>query len=97
MARIKVNIEGLQANISAINQKIAELQGYNANLNNLLNQIDSSWEGAASEAYASKMRGYHSKAVEMISVLEEFKRYMQDAVTRFEQQDRDGASDIRAC
>jgi len=97
MARIKVNTEGLQANISAISEKIAELQGFNANLDSLLNQIDASWEGAASVAYAARMRRYYSKTVEMIGVLEEFRKYMQEASSKFEQQDSAGAAGIRAC
>ena len=97
MAEIKVNVEGLLNNKNIIEQKITELQSLNARLTQLLGRINDSWEGEASEQYIMKMLGYKQKADEMVEVLSEFKKYMLEAASKFDAQDKNGASKIRGC
>lgn len=97
MAEIRVDVEGLLSNKRAIEQKISELQSLNMRLEQLIHRIGDSWEGEASERYIEKMLGYKVKAEEMVAVLEEFKKYMEQAANTFAQKDRDGANRIRSC
>lgn len=95
MAQIRVNPEGLRQNASAISGKISELQSLNTRLTSLISSIDSSWDGEASQVYITTMSRYAEKARSMVDVLQELKRYMEQAASRFEQKDRDGANRIR--
>lgn len=97
MARIKINIDGLQQNRNAIDQKINELQALNARLDSLLSSIESTWDGAASQQYIASMTQKKAKAKEMVAVLQELRNYMSQASERFEQQDKSGAAKIRGC
>ena len=97
MADIKINIDGLRSNQRSIEQKIGDLEALNGRLEALLARIDSSWEGRASEAYISTMRGHKKKAEQMIGVLREFKSYMEQAAAKFESKDRSGAGRINGC
>ena len=97
MARIKVNVEGLRDSKKAIQDKVGELQSLNARLDRLLSDIESSWEGTASEKYINGMRQHNRKAEQMVHVLEEFERYMDTAAVCFEEKDKSSASRIRSC
>jgi WXG100 family type VII secretion target len=95
MANIKVDIAVLTKNSQQLSQQINELQLLNNRLDALLTQIDASWDGAASEKYISVMRQHMRKAESMVSVLTEFKNYMEKAASLFSNEDQSGASRIR--
>ena len=97
MGRIKINTDGLQSNIASMDQHIGQLEALNSQLESLINRIDESWEGDACNAYIASMTGRLQSAKQMISVLQEFRSYMQEAVNRFEEKDQQGASRIRGC
>ena len=97
MAEIRVNTDGLMSNKQAIEQRIIELEALNTKLAGLIERINDSWEGAASEQYIAKMRTYKMKAENMVEVLSEFKKYIEEAIAKFEHQDKSGASRIRGC
>lgn len=95
MAKIKVNAEMLRSNSNALNSKIQELTQMNQTLDSLMMRIGDSWDGDASNAYVNMMRNYKSKAEEMVSVLNEFKKYVDEAVNKFESTDQSAASRLR--
>ena len=97
MAKIKVNVDALRQNKTDIERRITELQNLNTSLDRLLSDIEGSWTGAASEKYIATMRQHKKKAEQMVNVLNQFKSYIEQAATRFEQKDKDGASKIRGC
>lgn len=85
----------LRSSSRDIESKIQELTELNSSLDTLLLRIGDSWEGSASEAYLNMMRNYANQAKEMISVLREFKSYIDNTVTKFESTDKSCASRIR--
>lgn len=95
MARIKVDVNGLRDNANKISQQIQTLESLNNRLDGLLNRVSDSWTGNASEQYIETMRLHKQKTQGMITVLQNFKGYMEQAATRFESVDHDGASRIR--
>ena len=95
MAKIKINSEGLRQNKQVIESKINELQALNGRLSELLQRINDSWKGAASRQYIATMMIYKKKAESMIGVLNEFKNYVDQAITQFEEKDKSGGSRIR--
>ena len=96
-AKIKADIDALLQNKFDIEKRIIELQSLNSNLDNLLSDIEASWTGAASKQYITTMRQHKIKTEQMVVVLNEFKGYINQAATEFEQQDKEGASKIRGC
>ena len=95
MARIKVNVAALRSCLSQINSRLGQLQGLNSKLEGQIGTIASSWEGEASRAYEQMMRNYLSKAKKQEAVLQEVKKYIQSAITKFESTDKKSASKIR--
>lgn len=95
MARIKVDVNSLRDNANQITQQIQSLETLNNRLDDLLNKIEGSWTGSASEQYLETMRQHKQKTRGMIEVLQTFRSYMQQAAARFENVDHDGATRIR--
>ena len=96
MAVIKADVAALRANAKTINKDISELNRLNAELEHLLANIESTWEGKASEKYIAQMRKHKDKADKMVNVLFEFKGYIEKAATKLETMDKEGASKIRS-
>ena len=95
MAKIKVDIDALTSNSSVLNSRIAELQNLNSRLEDLINRIDSSWEGQASLTYINTMRNHAAKAKKMVDVLTEYKKYVDSAISKFSNVDKNSAAKIR--
>lgn len=96
MAKIKVDINSLTSNSSSLNTKIMELQALNNRLETLISRIQDSWEGQSSERYISGMRSYAAKAQNMVEVLTEYKKYVDSAIEKFSNVDKNSASRIRS-
>lgn len=95
MAKIKVDTDRLRSNSQALQAKIQELETLNRKLSQLNIRIGDSWEGDASQAYRSLMQRYGRQAEEMVSVLTEFKSYVDSATEKFESLDKSSASKLR--
>lgn len=95
MAKIRVDVESLRGNSAQLNARITELQNLNARLENLINRIETSWEGQSSVTYISIMRGYANKASKMVIVLTEYKKYVDGAIEKFSSVDKSSANKIR--
>lgn len=79
MAKIKVNVDTLRDNANQVTRQIQALESLNSRLDQLLNQIEGSWTGNASEQYLATMRQHKQKTQAMVKVLETFRDYMQRA------------------
>lgn len=81
---IEIKIDALRSSSNNINARIVQLDGLNARLNSLIGQIDSSWEGKASDKYVKKLRAHEKQARKMVDLLKVFKSYVDLAVNIFE-------------
>lgn len=95
MAKIKVDVDALQRNASALEARISELQALNTRLEQLMARMQASWEGQSSALYLAKLSAQAQKARKMVDVLEEYKKYVETAVEKFSGADRDYAGKIR--
>ena len=95
MAQIRIDIESLRSNSTQLTAKITELQNLNTRLENLIGRIEASWDGQSSITYIGIMRGYANKAVKMVDVLTEYKKYVDSAIEKFSNVDKSAAGRIR--
>lgn len=95
MAKIRIDEEALRSSSKNLETKINELISLNSRLNALINRINDSWDGEASQAYITIMLSYAKKTEGMLSVLREYKKYVDSAVAEFGNKDRESASKIR--
>ena len=95
MALIKIMYDGLEQQVSAMNNNIQTYESLNARALNLKERISSTWEGEAANAYVEKIGSYISEAQKMTSVLEAFKGYANDSSIRFRDLDQSCAIRIR--
>lgn len=56
MARIRVDDESLMTASQEFTRLASEMDGIYTELNSLINELDSSWEGNAAEAYIANLR-----------------------------------------
>ena len=89
-----VKLTQLRENSSALERQIGGLTQLNARFTALLGRMEASWEGAASEAYLRLMQQYAAQAADIVLVLQEFKSYVDRAVSAFEEADNSAASRI---
>ena len=66
MAKIKVNVDTLRDNANQVTRQIQALESLNSRLDQLLNQIEGSWTGNASEQYLATMRQHKQKTLDII-------------------------------
>ena len=95
MAKIKVNVEGLQDNYKALDLRAADMQALIAKLTAILTRISSSWEGDASKAYIDMMTGYRRRAEDILKVIRSHRDYIGKAATGFSAVDARCADVIR--
>lgn len=95
MAKIKVDIDALKSNSASLETRIGELQGLNSRLESLIAQIQASWEGQASILYIAKLTAQAAKAKKMVDVLTEYKKYVDNAITKFSTTDSNSGNKIR--
>lgn len=96
MAKIRIDIDALKSNSSSIENRINELQSLNTRLTNLINRIQSSWEGQACEIYIAKITVQAEKARKMIDVLVEYKKYVDTTISKFSATDNSAAHKIKS-
>lgn len=94
MAKIKIDTEALKQNETSLENKISELQEIIARLDNLIERINDSWEGGASELFIAKIRAQAAKTKKMIDLLTEYKKYVTETISKFSTIDNDSASKI---
>jgi len=94
MAKIKIDADGLKANAAALDTRISDLQNLITKLEDLIARIQSSWEGQASILYIAKLLAQSAKARKMIEVLQEYKKYVEQAVNKFSELDSSAANKI---
>lgn len=95
MAKIQISVEALRENSARLSAQIEELRNLNARLETLLLRIEGSWQGQASLVYIQMMRQHMARAVRMIDLLTEYKKYVDGAREQFSTLDAASASRIR--
>ena len=95
MAKIRVDVDGLQDNYQSLGLRTAEMQDLIARLNAILERIDSSWEGDASRAFIEMMRGYRLRAEGVLKVVQAHRDYIGKASAKFSAADARCADVIR--
>lgn len=80
--------------MQTITGQITDLEELNQRLGSLLGQMQDSWEGDASVSYITTMQERKRQAEKMVTVLEEFKHYIEQAKQRFTELDSRSASTI---
>lgn len=94
MPKIKIDTEALKQNETSLGNKIAELQAIISRLENLIERINDSWEGGASELFISKIRAQAEKTKKMVDLLTEYKKYVTETIAKFSTLDNDSATKI---
>ncbi len=97
MSDIKINYDGLLQNKNDLTNRIEDLVALNSRVTTLLSQIESGWTGKTSDRYIVKMNEQMKKAERMISVLNEFKTYIERVIQEFKEEDANGARRINGC
>ncbi len=95
MALIKIIYDGLDQQATTIGNLIDQYNSLNARATNMRNQIASTWQGQAANAYSEKLGAYISEANKMVDVLEAFKSYANNSSVRFRELDHNCGSAIR--
>lgn len=95
MAKIKIDVDALKANASSLDARIADMQNLNTRLESLISRIQASWEGQASITYIAKITAQAAKAKKMVEVLMEYKKYVENAVSKFSTIDNNAANKIK--
>ena len=95
MAKIKIDADGLKANAAALDTRISDLQNLITKLEELINRIQGSWEGQASVMYIAKLLAQSAKAKKMVEVLQEYKKYVEKALSKFTELDSGSANKIK--
>lgn len=96
MAKIKIDADGLKANAAALDTRISDLQNLITKLEDLIARIQGSWEGQASIMYIAKLLAQSAKAKKMVEVLQEYKKYVEKALSKFTELDSGSANKINS-
>lgn len=95
MAKIRIDIDALKSNATSLEARIVELQDLNTRLENLIARIQGSWEGQSSVIYIAKITAQAAKTKKMVDVLQEYKKYVEKAISNFSTVDNNSANKIR--
>lgn len=94
MSKLIINTDGLIQNANTLAKRLQELQRLNSQLENLIHNIEGSWEGRASKAYVHMMQRYLNQGLQLERVLLEFINYAKSASERFQNSDKSAATKI---
>lgn len=92
MSDIKINYGGIGEQINALNTKISEYSDLLQNASTIKQNVISSWEGKAAEAWNETVSGYIQKSQGLIDVLREFINYAQSVSSGFQSLDTECAN-----
>lgn len=95
MARIRIDTDTLQRCSASLQSHIANFEGYNGRLTDLVANIGSTWDGESSAAYQEMMLSYSGLSNRMVGILRQYLEYIQQAQQRFETLDSQCSSRIR--
>lgn len=87
MAKIDIDVETIRSSASTLEAKVNELKVMRFNLFKLINNINDTWDGEASEVYINKLEGYLIKIDNMVDIYIDYKKYLDDVADKFENLD----------
>lgn len=91
---IRILIGELINNSGQIKQKAGELRELNIRFSAVLDRMEESWKGPASQNYIKGMRNYLAQAENAVNMLESFEGYANYAVESFSTGDKEAADVI---
>lgn len=87
MARIRVDDEGLMTASQEFTRLSSEMDGIYMELNTLINELDSSWEGNAAEAYIANLRRDLSTVKNTAGIMTELASYSKTTAENMREKD----------
>ena len=94
MARIKIDFDNLQGQISSMASNIQQLEALNAKMRSLSEEISSTWEGNAAREFVDMMQSYMTQGANMHTLLETFRNYAGNVTSDFDAVDQECANAI---
>ena len=82
MGKLSADIGQLQQASGSVSAQMAEIESIIVDLNVMLNELASSWDGAASEAFIAGLRSQRDKAIEMRNCLESYQQYVRQTTDK---------------
>ncbi len=75
MSYLKADIDELNLAIKLIDETIGYTDELKNDITNISNELASTWDGAASDYYVSKLRGHQKPVTNAKTALNEFRKY----------------------
>lgn len=94
MANIKINFDGLDKNVSALNSKLSTYNELLGKMTQMRQTVSSSWEGKAAESWNNIMEQYIAKSNRYVDVISGFIQYVKSVSSEFSQLDSECANNI---
>jgi WXG100 family type VII secretion target len=96
MSLIVINTDGLEQISKKLEKSINEIQQKNDALEDLINEMEGTWDGESSLMYVSMMRSSLKRMRKVETLLRTFKKYVDEVITRFGNSDKKSASKINS-
>ena len=87
MAKIDIDVETIRSSASTLEAKVNELKVLRFELQKLISQIDSTWDGPASRSYINRMNNYLTKINDIIKILSNYFDYLKNTADDIEKLD----------
>ena len=87
MAKIDIDIGTIRSSASTLEAKVNELKVLRFELQKLISQIDSTWDGPASRSYINRMNNYLTKIDDTIKILSGYFDYLKNTADDIEKLD----------
>ncbi|MGN1141072.1 MAG: WXG100 family type VII secretion target [Oliverpabstia sp.] len=95
MAHIKIDYDGLAQQSAALKNYAATYESLCSRMKNMSDQISSTWEGAASDAFAQIMEQYRQQGKAITEIIQTIQGYADMTSNSFQSVDRECANLIR--
>lgn len=95
MSRIRVTPEQLRSSSNVFKQGSSSTQSLISRLNNQVNQLTSTWEGAAHNAFFEKYQSLQPSLKQFVTVLDHISQQLTSVAQTMEETDREIASRMR--
>lgn len=88
MSILRADIQQLEQALTLLNQVIPEMDNLKSNVNTIADELNSTWDGAASEYFISKLKSHTKPLKDVKSALEYFADYANETRTSMEKLDK---------
>lgn len=95
MARIKIDYDGLAQQSAALKNHAAAYESLCSRMKNMSDQISSTWEGGAADAFAQLMEQYRQQGKAITEIIQTIQGYADTTSNSFQSVDQECANLIR--